>query len=246
MVGELGFSTDGDGERMIGRGDVVPGMWTPGTERVRTSVLATWADVLTGIQASVAISPGIPVTVDLDVNVVRHPVGEVTIVGTGTVVKSGRTMTVTAVDFRVDGESKPFAFAVATFMASPNPAHVAPEGGFALRRPELTHPLSVPLADRAQARRVEPGQVELPWCGENANATGAIQGGLISLCIEEAALSLHPVPRVVESISMRYLRPIRDGNAVALATAHGDIARVEVTAQVTGKLAVIATARLSD
>ena len=81
VVGELGFSTDGDGERMVGRGDVVQGMWTPGTERVRTSVLATWADVLTGIQTSEAISPGIPVTVDLEVNVVRHPVGEVAVVG---------------------------------------------------------------------------------------------------------------------------------------------------------------------
>ncbi len=246
VVSELGFSTEVAGDHMIGHGVVCSGMWTPGTELVRTSVLATWADVLAGIQTSAAISPGIPVTVDLEVNVVRHPVGEVTVVGVGTVVKSGRSMTVTAVEFQVDGESEPFAFALATFMASPNPAHVAPEEGFSLRRPASDRPLSVPLATRARARRVDPGRVELPWCIDNSNATGAIQGGLISLSIEEAALSLHPTPRAVESISTRYLRAIREGNAVAQASAHGNLARVEVRAQATGKLAVIATVRLGD
>jgi hypothetical protein len=42
----------------------------PGTSRLRTSILATWADNLAGLLAVYAMAPRVPVTLDLDV----HPV----------------------------------------------------------------------------------------------------------------------------------------------------------------------------
>jgi acyl-coenzyme A thioesterase PaaI-like protein len=160
------------------------------------------------------------------------------------VVKAGRTLALAEVWFRVDGDDEPAALAQTTFMASPNPAHLA-EGGFPLvdrPRPSL---LAVPFADRAGVR-VDGGAVEVPHQPEGLNASGGINGGLIALIAEEAALAAAPVPSTAQSLSLRYLRPFTVGPARATATVSGPLARVQVVdAGNAGKLGTVASLRLT-
>jgi acyl-coenzyme A thioesterase PaaI-like protein len=70
-----------------------------------------------------------------------------------------------------------------------------------------------------------------------------LNGGLLALAVEEAALSLTP-NTTLSSLAMRFLRPVRIGPAVAHAQVHHDLARVEVCdAGNADRLAVVATAR---
>jgi hypothetical protein len=49
------------------------------------------------------------------------------------------------------------------------------------------------------------------------NASRAINGGMLAVAVEEAALSADPQARWIESMHLRYLRSIRVGPAVARA-----------------------------
>ena len=131
VVTELGLLVSQDGDMLRGEAHAVPELWVPGSTVVRTSVLATWADVLAGLLSSLTIAPRIPVTLDLDVHLSRQPVGDRDIVSVCNVVKSGRSITVCLVRFSHRGDPEPFAVSHASFMASPNPAHVN-EDGFAI------------------------------------------------------------------------------------------------------------------
>jgi acyl-coenzyme A thioesterase PaaI-like protein len=240
-VAELGWCIRSAGEDLVCEGTVLPELCVPGTDLVRTSVLATWADVVTGLDSSRGMHPQIPITVDLDLNVVALPRAGASVIGTSTLVKLGRTMSAYSVEMRVADEPAPFAYALASFMASPKPGHVAPEGGF-VRREAIRHHLSVPILDRVRGRRLGRGEATVPWHVDNSNATGAIQGGLIALSIEEAALSLFDTSYTVSAISLRYFRAVRHSAVVATATSLGpDLIRVSAVDGGTGKLSTIAT-----
>jgi acyl-coenzyme A thioesterase PaaI-like protein len=78
---------------------------------------------------------------------------------------------------------------------------------------------------------------------DGTNASLTLNGGLIALAVEEAALSALP-GRTLSSVNLHYLRPVRVGPAVARASAEGDLARVEVSDDgADGRLAVVATVR---
>src|SRR4051794_30343087 len=66
----------------------------PGTDVVRTSVLATWADVVTGVIAGHAITPRIPLTLDLEVQVQQQALAGTRLVAEATALKVGRTVLV--------------------------------------------------------------------------------------------------------------------------------------------------------
>ncbi len=65
---ELGFDVRRVGDEIHGSAPIVPELWVPGTERLRTSVLAAWADTATGYLAVGALAPRPPVTHQLDVH----------------------------------------------------------------------------------------------------------------------------------------------------------------------------------
>jgi acyl-coenzyme A thioesterase PaaI-like protein len=88
-------------------------------------------------------------------------------------------------------------------------------------------PLAVPLAERAGCHRRAPGVAVLPRSDDGLNAAGSVNGGLIALAVEEAALSLTPGTTLV-SMALRYLRPVRSGPAVATAEVLSGLGRVEV------------------
>jgi acyl-coenzyme A thioesterase PaaI-like protein len=241
VVMELGLTTEARGDGLVGAATITPEMWVPGTEVVRTSVLAVWADSVTGMLAGLTMQPRITVTLDLDLHVRRQPVGTGEVALTAGVVKAGRTVVVTEVALTLDGEATPFATGNASFMASPNPDHVM-EGGFPLSLLRRAALLPEPLADRAGARRVDAGVAVVPHRPGNLNATDSIQGGFVALAAEEAALSAAPAGTVATSLVLRYLRPFRS-DAVARAELDGSVASVALETE--GKPGATATLLLT-
>ncbi|MGY2010234.1 hypothetical protein ACW9HJ_19105 [Nocardia gipuzkoensis] len=63
------------GEELHGRAEITPEMHVPGTTVLRTSVLATWADTVSGLLASLVMGPRVPVTLELDVGLYRPAPG---------------------------------------------------------------------------------------------------------------------------------------------------------------------------
>jgi acyl-coenzyme A thioesterase PaaI-like protein len=87
--------------------------------------------------------------------------------------------------------------------------------------------LGLPFAERAGCERREPGIAVLPRSEDGLNAAGTVNGGLIALAVEEAALSLTP-ESTLSTMALRYLRPVRSGPAVATATVRAGLGRVDV------------------
>ncbi|OAA27896.1 uncharacterized protein UG55_1007224 [Frankia sp. EI5c] len=242
IVAELGLRSEGEGTTRRGEADVIPELCLPGTSLLRTSVLATWADVLAGTVAGQAKRPRVTVTLELEVQVRRAPrVGErVEIVATA--IKIGRTVTVCETRF-LDGRTGELtALSHASFVVSPNPLHVFPDG-FPKVLP--TGPrLTVPLAERVGRTITKPGEVEVPRRPDGLNASGAIQGGIVAFAAEEAVLSLLAEPVALSSLNVRYLRQISTGPARATARLHGAFADVDIADAGADRLATLATARL--
>jgi acyl-coenzyme A thioesterase PaaI-like protein len=245
ILQELSFVlTRVDGE-VHGTGRVAPEMWVPGTTSLRTSVLAIWTDVAAGHLAINLLAPRVPVTLELDVHVYGQTPGDGDIHAVGRTIKAGRSVVVFSVDFTHDS-GEPVAVGAGSFMAAPDPRlTISPD--ILDRSPALAEhePLRVPLAERARCQRREPGVAVLPRSDDGLNASDTVNGGLVALAIEEAALSLTP-GATLSSMAMRYLRPVRRGPAVASADVLAGLGRVEV--RDTGnddRLAVVATTRTS-
>lgn len=244
IMRDLGFDVVAAGDEMHGSAHVVPEMWVPGTEALRTSILATWADVAAGYIAIGLFTPGVPVTLDLDVHLFAPAVrcDEVHLVARAQ--KAGRSVSVLSIDI-ADGGGRTLGFAHATFMAAPNPALKMPT---VVRDEALLQPhparLEVPFAERAGCERVAPGVASIPMRPDGLNASGTLNGGLLALAVEEAALSVEPPGTTLSSLAMRYAQPVRVGPAVAHADVRDGLGNVVV--RDTGRddrLAVIATTR---
>lgn len=243
IVAELGFLTRDAGEVQHGEAHMVPELRVPGTEALRLSVLATWADILTGFAAMQPMAPRIPLTLDLELLLHRQATSGRDIVGTSDLVKAGRQVFLADVRFFERGDDEPFAVGWGTFMPSPGAEDVFPDGFV----PELVdrYVLPEPLAERLGATVVEDGVVELPRTPDGLNAIGAIQGGLLTVAVEDAALSLAEPGATLSSMSVRYLRPFLVGPARAEAERIGDVVLVRITDVGQGKLGAVVTARLS-
>ena len=237
---ELGFDMDRVGDEMHGTGIVIPEMLVPGSTTLRTSILAAWADSLAGIRALDVTGPRVPVTMQLDVQLFTSPPAGAEIHAAARAVKSGRSVVVLSVDFRADGEE--IGHATTAFMAAPDPALLMPDHdvtGLKSGGPTL----QVPLAERAGIEHPEPGVAVIPNGLDGRNASNTLNGGLLALAVEEAALSLTPGASLA-SLAMHYLQPVRVGPAVATAEVRGGLGRVEVRdAGQDDRLAVVATTR---
>jgi acyl-coenzyme A thioesterase PaaI-like protein len=241
---ELGLRTVIDGDTVRGYAEIVPEACVPGTDTVRTSVLATWADVAAGIVAGHAVNPRIPLTLDLEVHIQAAARSGGRVVVVANAVKVGRTVVVCEAAFHDEQSGQPIALALASFIASPDPSHVF-EGGFPLI-PPTDQRLTIALAERIGSRVLEPGTAEVPWRPDGLNASGAIQGGLVAFAAEAAAMSLVDYPTIVQAMNVRYLRPFTTGPATAVATGDGVMSLVRLTDSGAGKLGAIATVRLGD
>ncbi len=103
--------------------------------------------------------------------------------------------------------------------------------------------LTVPFAERAGCAVRTPGVAVLGHSEESLNASHTLNGGLIALACEEAALSLSP-GSTLASLDLRYLQPVRVGPAVAEAEVRHGLGRIEVhDAGNENRLCVVATGR---
>jgi acyl-coenzyme A thioesterase PaaI-like protein len=241
VVAELGLRLDHGGERFAGQGEVYAEACVPGTDVLRTSVLATWADVLTGAVAGHGVAPHIPLTLDLEVQVVAPIRLGTTVTVDASPIRVGRTIVVTSAQFSDAATGRLLATAFASFVPSPDPAAVFADG---FPKVVFEGRLSVPLAERIGSRVVGPGTVEVPHRPDGLNAVGAIQGGLLAFAVEEAAASLTGAPVLAESLVLRYLRPFMVGPARAVAAGDGPgVSVVDVSDAGAGKLGLVATIR---
>jgi acyl-coenzyme A thioesterase PaaI-like protein len=242
VLQDLGWEVTLSEAERHGSATLTPEMHVPGTGHLRTSILAAWADVLAGHLAVDTIAPRVPVTLELDVHLYRPAPGEGAVKGSGKVVKAGRSVFVAEVEF-TDGEGEPFGFAAGSFVP-------APDARLTINIPDTARPfgstvprLSVPFAERAGCERLAPGVAALTHSDEVLNASNTINGGLIALVAEEAALSLTP-GATLASLDLRYLQPARVGPVVARAEVRHGLGRVEVRDEGNDdRLCVVATSR---
>ena len=248
IVGGLAWYMEQEGLALIGHGDVCPEICLPGTAgsgagELRLGVIGAWADLVTGTVAAETMDPRIALTLDLEVQSLGAAHAGTRVRVEAAPVKVGRSGTVCRARFDDAATGDPVAVAYASFMASPDPEHVW-EDGFA--RMQLDGRTTEPLAERMQLRQVEPGVVELPHLPDGLNASGAIQGGLVAVAVEEAARSTAGPDARVEMFNLRYLRPFTVGPARATATRQGAVVVVELEDAGAGKLGAVATVRLAD
>jgi acyl-coenzyme A thioesterase PaaI-like protein len=245
ILHDVALATRRDGEAHRATAEIAPTMWVPGTTNLRTSVLAVWTDVAAGRLVLDLIAPRVPVTLELDVHVHEPPLGTGAVHVVAQPVKLGRSVAVLTVDF-TDDDGRPIAIGHASFMPAPDP-NVVLSGERLEQALDLnveTSPSRLPLAERARLERREPGVVILPRSEDALNASNTLNGGLIAVAIEEAALSLAAPSALISSMALRYLRPVRIGPAIASAEAHRGLGRVEVRdAGADDRLAVVATTR---
>lgn len=247
VLNDLGWvvtRAEDDPDALVGSATVVPAMHVPGTGQVRISILAAWADVVAGHLAAFTIHPRVPVTLELDVHLFVPPPGAGTVTGVGRVVKAGRSVFVSSVDF-IDEAGDPIGFAAASFMPAPDERLTIDIGPLNVDRPAFPRgpELTVPFAERAGCAVRSPGVAVLGHSEESLNASNTLNGGLIALACEEAALSLTP-GATLASLDLRYLQPVRVGPAVAEAEVHHGLGRIEVhDAGKDNRLCVAATSR---
>ncbi len=244
LMSELGFVMRHVGSELVGTAPVIEEMCAPGTPHLRTSVLATWADHLAGLLAALAMTPRVPVTLQLDVDLIAPAPGSEIVRGTGRVLKTGRTVFFAGVEFGSDGGDV-FAVGTGCFMAAPDETLNLPPT-LSLEHAPPAQTLRLPLAQRAGCARLEPGVATLPRTDDGLNSSRTVHGGLIALVVEEAVLSLSP-GATLSALNLRYLRPIRVGPAVATARMTAGLAEIEVRdGGNEDRLSVLATARLFE
>jgi acyl-coenzyme A thioesterase PaaI-like protein len=252
ILRELGFSMVRAGDELHGRARLTPEMWVPATSSLRTSILAAWTDHAAGLLAVDVLAPRVPVTLELDVHLHQPAPGTGTVHAVARAVKAGRSVVVLTVDFTGDA-GEPLAMGTGSFMAAPDPELLMPPEHLALALAlsdddsvdddGAGRRLAVPLAERAGCERRAPGLAVIPRTEDGLNSSNTLNGGLVALAVEEAALSLTP-GTTLSSMAMRYLRPVRIGPAVAQASVRAGLGRVEVRdAGSADRLAVVATTR---
>ncbi len=168
LLRELGFAVRPDGEALHGTASITPYMHVPGTECLRASILASWADMLCGLLSMRAFAGRVSVTLELDVHLYRPAPGSGTVTATGRVVKAGRSVFVGEVEF-ADARGEAFGFSAASFMAAPGES-LRPPRPTRLEIPPPETLLSMPLAERADCKRQAPGVAVLHKSEDGLNS----------------------------------------------------------------------------
>ena len=224
FIGDLGYSQRLLGDTMVGEIAITDELRIPGTELVRSSVLATLADVVTGVLATNLTVPRFALTLDLTVLGLAVTHGE-RLMMTGRILKTGSTIIATEARFTEPRSERPVAYSYVTFMRAPKATDVM--GPVANSRPFGPTNMRAPFADQLGARVIGPGVVELDRQPYVMQPTGTIQGGAVALLGELAAESLLGAP--VVDLDVRYLSTVRVGPARTSATPlDRSTARVEI------------------
>ncbi|MGH9017769.1 MAG: hotdog domain-containing protein, partial [Acidimicrobiales bacterium] len=92
ILHELGFGLRRLDGGLEGSASVIPELHVPGADRLRTSVLAVWADLMTGLLAATSMGGRVPVTLELNVQLYRPAPSAGSVHGGARPVKEGRTV----------------------------------------------------------------------------------------------------------------------------------------------------------
>lgn len=216
---DLQFDYVRDGGSLRGSLTITPEMTAATGDRALVSVIATVADVFTGIPVSG--NGQVALTVDL-VTRMLGPMGVGTYTMESDVIKEGRSLVVT--EAVVAGDDGAVAHCLATFVPFPVPDFVSgPGGGLPIGAGGLTQPFLAALG----VRRVGPGVAQVDRTAYTLQPAGTIQGGTISALIEAAAADQLGGP--LAELDVRFLATVKEGPARAEATALDDrTARVTV------------------
>ena len=243
ILSELGFAVSQAEGELVGERRIIPEMHVPDSPRLRTSILASWADHLSGLLAVTVTAPQVPVTVELDVHLFAPAPAAGTVRCTTKALKAGRSVFMAGVTFTSD-DGKPIAVGGGSFMVAPDPSLRLPTT-LSLNGPPPVRPC-VCHGRNGRIERREPGVAVLPRSDDGLNSSNTVNGGLIALAVEEAALSLAP-GATLSSLNLRSLRPVRIGPAVAAAEVRSGLGQVEVRdAGNDNRLSVLATTRFFD
>jgi acyl-coenzyme A thioesterase PaaI-like protein len=211
----MGFEHDLDDHTAWGR--VTMGAYLRSAPRwPGVAALLTFADVLIGRLASQQTTPRISVTADLGVRILAPIPDDGVIEMSAGLLKAGRSMTVGETLFRSASSGDLLATAVGTFMASPRPVDLVPEGGFGVERRFVGIQPSAPtLAEQVGLRVIDAGVVEIGLREDLLNATQSLQGGITSLmgevAAQTAATDAAGHSHVVQSLEVYYLAAGRVG-----------------------------------
>jgi acyl-coenzyme A thioesterase PaaI-like protein len=215
FVGGLGIRLWVDGDLALGRAEIQPEYFKPGTDRVRLGVLATLVDMVAGSPAHAIINP----TVDLRVTLLAPAPTDGAIDLVTYPVKIGRQLFVGETLLHTGDPDRAFARSVCTFINKPLVTErsdgIFPSG-------QLGHDS---FDESLQIREVEPGVYEMDNHDVVRNgANGTVQGGAQALLAElTAELALDAVDRQHEhehhatDLEIRYLNRVRTGPVQATA-----------------------------
>ena len=191
----------------------------PGTDRIRSSVLACWADMVSGSETMMQIPDRISLTVDLTIRPLAPPVAERVAIHSE-ILKAGRS--VVFCEARMfDEHGTLFALSHMTFQGSPRPDDArdsAPVLGHTDQFGAIAPTYPSPFFEYLQIQTTAPGTCELDRVPPVMNEAGTIQGGAVAAVIEAAAEDLHGP---VGDMELHYLSAVRVGPAQARATAAG-------------------------
>lgn len=190
---------------------------------LRPTVLAAAVDIIGSLFARETAGRDGIFTIDLSV---RAPARRVPkrIVTRGELLRAGRSLIASEAVLEADGA--PFGYGQTTFQRVPRPeSSAASSEPDPVGLPEvLDHfPLERPLAEEAgvDVADASRGRVELPLGAALLSPQGVMQGALVALVVEEAALALAEhgggVPHVVTELDLRYLAAGRKGPIVSSA-----------------------------
>lgn len=193
---------------LLGRLTLTDEMMAPGSEQAAIAVLASIADVMTGIPASSRVEPTEGLTVGLTVDLVLRTFAPLR-VGTydvrSTVLKYGRTVSVTEATVS-GGDGAALAHFLATFMPVTLPDNRQVRisrnrvGGGSLRAP-FAEALGVRVDDDGISTVERRPYVMQP--------AGTIQGGVVCALVEAAAQRVLGSP--IDELDVRFLATVRTG-----------------------------------
>lgn len=190
---------------------------------LRPTVLAAAVDAVGILFARETAGRDGVFTIDLSVRAPARPVPK-RILTRGELLRAGRGLIASGAVLEADGV--PIGYGHATFQRVPRrETRAAPGAPDPVGLPEvLDHfPLERPLAEAAGivVADASQGRVELPLHPASLSPQGVMQGALVALVIEEAALALAEGDdaglHVVSELDVRYLAPGRKGPIVSSA-----------------------------
>ena len=175
----------------------------PEGHQVRISVLASVADVITGVLLS-SMTETIALTVDLSARIIA-PIGPGLLEAESRVVKQGRTLSSTEAVFHHGGRL--VAHSWVTFMPAPQPVPRLVESS--LERLEPGKGMRRPFIDELGILEAEEHVFEVERSPYTLQPVGTLQGGVICALAEFAAEKRIGAP--ISEISVHYLSTIRIG-----------------------------------